>query len=417
VIRLADGPPVGKNRPVMKPLSFVPRFRTFLPARCAWLAFTALACGGVPAADLKVTARNPLPFARPNQTIELTAAQLAPLGAKDLATVRVTDAAGQPLLVQALDTDGDAYRRPDMVIFQADFAARETKTFTVGLGGKQIYQRGQFRAFGRFVRERFDDFAWENDRIAHRTYGRALETWDGEPLTSSTFDIWSKRTPRLVINDWYLADDYHVDHGEGADFYSAGLSRGCGASGLWAAERLWTSRNFVNSRVLANGPLRVLFELEYAPFEVDGISVSEVKRISLDGGAQLGRFHSAYKQFTRPGQARALTAGIGLKKVAGERLEASPEGGWLLKWEKVEKNAGEQGLAIVVPAGAFQRQAEDKLNHLVLTPVSPDGTVTYWAGFAWDRAGHFPNAAAWRQHVEEFAQGLAAPLEMDVTTP
>ena len=139
------------------------------------------------------------------------------------------------MVCQALDTDGDALRKFDAVIFQADFAAgRNQDASPCPSARSRSITKEQFKAFGRFVRERFDDFAWENDRIAHRTYGKALETWEGEPLTSSTIDIWSKRTPRMVINDWYLADDYHADHGEGADFYSAGPSRGCGGSGLWA---------------------------------------------------------------------------------------------------------------------------------------------------------------------------------------
>jgi len=133
----------------------------------------------------------------------------------------VKDSAGKELICQAIDNDGDEIREFDAVIFQADFAANETKTFTLSVGPKQVFAKDQYKAFGRFVRERFDDFAWENDLIAHRTYGKALETWKGEPLTSSTIDIWSKRTPKMVINDWYLADDYHVDHGEGADYYSA----------------------------------------------------------------------------------------------------------------------------------------------------------------------------------------------------
>jgi hypothetical protein len=370
----------------------------------------------VASAELVVTAVNPLPRVRTSQTIELTAAQLAPLGAKELNTVHVKDATGKELIAQAVDTDGDAYRKADIVIFQSDFAANETKTFTVTTGAKQVYTKEQYQAFGRFVRERFDDFTWENDRIAHRTYGKALETWEGEPLTSSTIDVWSKRTSRMVINDWYLSDDYHADHGEGADFYSAGLSRGCGASGLWAADRLWTSRNFVNSRVLANGPIRVLFELEYAPFEVNGINVSEVKRVSLDAGSQLDRFHSTYKQFTRPGQAQTLTAGIGLKKVASEQVKADAQRGWLTKWEKVEKNAGNQGLAIIVPPKSFAQHTEDKLNQLVLAPVAADGTVTYWAGFCWDKAGHITTPEAWQKYVDEFAEGVAAPVEVRVTS-
>ena len=112
---------------------------------------------------------------------------------------------------KAVDTDYDDYHKPDTLIFQADFGPNETKTFTLTSGAKREYSKEDFRAYGRFVRERFDDFAWENDRIAHRTYGKALITWKGEPLTSSAIDIWSKRTEKLVINDWYICLLYTSD--------------------------------------------------------------------------------------------------------------------------------------------------------------------------------------------------------------
>ena len=143
------------------------------------LILSAAAALPVVAAPLAITAVNKLPLARASQTIELTAAQLAPLGAKDLTAVHVKDATGKELVVQAVDTDGDAYRKPDIVIFQADFAPNETKTFTATIGEKQLYTKDQYKAFGRFNRERFDDFAWENDRIAHRTYGKALGNLGG----------------------------------------------------------------------------------------------------------------------------------------------------------------------------------------------------------------------------------------------
>jgi len=397
------------NFPILSP-NRIMKTNDCLLILCGLLALTALG----EAAPLTVTAANKLNLPRASQTIELTAEKLGQLGVRDLNAVRVKDTAGKELAVQAVDTDFDTYRRPDIVIFQADFAPNETKSFTVTTGSKAVYAKEQYKAFGRFNRERFDDFVWENDRIAHRTYGQALEAWEGEPLASSTIDIWSKRTPRMVVNDWYLTDDYHADHGDGADFYSAGLSRGCGGNGLWAADRLWTSRNFVNSRVLANGPIRVMFELEYAPFEVNGISVSEVKRISLDAGSQLDRFQSTYKQFTRPGQSQKLTMGVGLKKVAAEKVDANAGLGWLTKWEKVEKNAGEQGLAIIVDPKALEKQTEDKLNHLLLAQVSESGVGTYWAGFCWDKAGQITSLDAWKKYVDEFAQALQSPIQVSV---
>ena len=360
---------------------------------------------------LEVTATNTLPMARASQTIEISAAALAPLAAKSLNLIHVRSSVGKELLCQALDTNGDALRAFDAVIFQADFAAGETKTFSLTVGPKQVYTKEQFKAFGRFVRERFDDFAWENDRIAHRTYGAALETWKGEPLTSSTIDIWSKRSPRMVINDWYLADDYHVDHGEGADFYSAGLSRGCGGSGLWANDQLWVSRNFTASNVLANGPIRVLFELEYPPYSVNGVNVAETKRISLDAGQQFDRFESHYKV---AGGSLDLIAGFGLKKVPGEVVESNASQGWLAKWEKMDKGAGYQGLAVITAPGDFIKPVEDKLNQLVLAKVSAENVATYWAGFCWDKANTFTDAKAWKSHVSEFAQGLVSPIVVKV---
>src|SRR6267378_1291824 len=223
--------------------------------------------------QLTVKAANKLPIARASQTIELTGKDLAPLGETNLEKIHVKDSSGKELLCQAVDIDYDDYHKPDVVIFQADFAPNETKTFTVTSGKKHEYSKDDFRAYGRFVRERFDDFAWENDLIAHRTYGKALITWKGEPLTSSSIDIWSKRTSRLVINDWYMVDNYHADMGEGADDYSAGSTRGCGGSGVWANNQLYVPQNFVDSRVLTNGPIRVMFELVYEPFDVNGTKV------------------------------------------------------------------------------------------------------------------------------------------------
>jgi hypothetical protein len=364
------------------------------------------------AGQLTVRAVNRLQIARPRQTIELSAKDLAPLGEKDLTKIHVKDSSGKELLCQAVDTDYDDYHRPDVLIFQADFAPGETKTFAVSAGKKQEYTKDDFKAYGRFVRERFDDFAWENDLIAHRTYGKALITWKGEPLTSSAIDIWSKRVPRLVINDWYMVDNYHADAGEGLDDYSAGPTRGDGGSGVWAGGRLYAPSNFVDSRVLANGPIRVLFELVYEPFDAGGTRVSEVLRVSLDAGSQLDHYESFYRA---EGAGAPLSVAVGLKKVKGEQKEFNAARGWLAVWEPMEKNLGMQGVAAVVNPGEFDRQAEDAQNNLLVLKAGTRTPVSYWAGFAWDRAGKITSAEAWKKYVDEFAQGLLSPIEVSVS--
>jgi len=361
--------------------------------------------------QLTVTAVNKLKMASASETIELTAEALAPLVEKDLMKIHVHDSAGKEVLAQAVDTDYDDYHKPDTLIFQADFGANETKSFTLTSGPKREYSKEDFRAYGRFVRERFDDFAWENDRIAHRTYGKALITWKGEPLTSSAIDIWSKRTTKLVINDWYMVDNYHADHGEGVDAYSAGPTRGCGGSGIWSNGQLYIPSNFVDSRVLTNGPIRVMFELVYEPFDVNGVKVSQVLRVSLDAGSQLDRFQVSSQAAAG---SESLALAVGLKKAKEAQKEFNQARGWLTTWEPVEKNLGMQGLAVVVDPSTVDKLAEDKLNHLVVLKPGVATSITYWAGFAWDRAGQITSAESWKAYVDQFAERLRSPIEVRI---
>lgn len=357
-------------------------------------------------APLTVTAVNRLKIARAGETIELTAKDLASLAEKDLNKLHVRDSSGNEVLSQSVDTDYDDYHKPDTLIFQADFAPGETKTFTVTAGSKREYKKDDFRAYGRFVRERFDDFAWENDRIAHRTYGKALVTWKGEPLTSSAIDIWSKRTSKLVINDWYMVDNYHSDSGDGVDAYSAGPTRGCGASGIWANNQLYIPTNFVDSRVLTNGPIRVMFELVYDPFDANGVKVSQVLRVSLDAGSQLNHFQTTYRADA------PLAVAIGLKKVKDEQRDVSGERGWVTIWQPMEKNLGMQGLAVVLSSDDVEKLAEDPRNNLIVLKPRTTPSVSYWAGFAWDRAGRITSFEAWKKYVDEFSERLRSPIEL-----
>jgi len=78
------------------------------------------------------------------------------------------------------------------------------------------------------------------------------------------------------------------------------------------------------------------------------------------------------------------------------------------------KNAGNQGLAVIVDPQSYQDQVQDDSNHLVLVSVSDDDVASYWAGFCWDKAGPFSDFAAWADYVDGFAQGLASPIEIEI---
>ncbi len=82
------------------------------------------------------------------------------------------------------------------------------------------------KTYGRYVPERKDDFAWENDKIAFRMYGKALENTPKEMAYG--MDVWVKRTDRLILNERYSRGEYHIDHGDGMDYYHVGLTLGAG---------------------------------------------------------------------------------------------------------------------------------------------------------------------------------------------
>lgn len=383
---------------------------------------------------LTVTAVNKLSFGRLNQTIKISANQLKPLGKVDLDRIHVKDAAGRELLCQAVDSNGNYH--PDEVIFQADFAPHQTRHFIVYVGKKHLYKVKQFKAYGRYVRERHGDFAWENDRIADRAYGKALETWKLEPLTSSAIDVWCKSVKKLVVNDWYMMGHVNTDTGEGADLYTASNSRGVGGNGIWSDGKLWTSKNFVNSQVYTDGPIRVKFKLTYDAFNVNGHKVQENKIISLDAGQNLNHFRSIYK----PQNASAnLTTAIGIEKsnhtieevrkgikpnhgpMQVERLPGAfikkninAKHGWITTQQPLSE--GMLDCAIIVNPKDFVKTTVNKKNELILAKVPKNHIISYWAGFTWSKSGQFKNYAAWKTYIDHFAQGLQSPIQITVSS-
>ncbi len=258
-----------------------------------------------------------------------------------------------------------------------------------------------FRApqvYARFVPERMDDFAWENDRIAFRMYGPALIK--GEGTVSSGIDVWVKRTPRLVLDKWYAGADYHRDHGEGLDAYSVGTSRGCGGLGLWDGGKLYGSSNFASWRILENGPTRAVFELSYAPWSVNGRKVAETKRLTLEAGSHFNRIESTFHSDT-PGP---LLVGIGIARRAGEGGQWADDAraGWLAYWEPESPPNGHIACAVILPT-AIERFEDTASDRLALVTAEPDQPLVYRAGAGWSKGGEFPNAKSWTAYVRRLA--------------
>ncbi len=172
----------------------------------------------------------------------------------------------------------DGQSDPQSLIFQADVKANGSSAYSITRGTPADYEA---KAYGRFVPERMDDYAWENDRIAFRIYGPALIAKDGP---SNGLDVWIKRTGKMVIDRWYAdylagKNTYHDDNGEGCDCYKVGRTLGAGAMAPFIDDSLWLAINFETWQTLDNGPLRTSFRLTYPPFMADDVMVTETRTI------------------------------------------------------------------------------------------------------------------------------------------
>ena len=372
----------------------------------------SVSCAMAQDGPVRLRVKNALDAVRAEETVEVTVAALAGRWrAEDLPQLAVTDPrSGRQLLAQAVDEDGN--RTYDLLVFQADFAAGEVLEFLLSRAEPRKPVLEDYRVYGRFVRERHDDFAWENDRVAFRLYGEALESFEQEPLTSSAVDAWSKRTRRLVLNDWYLVDDYHRDHGEGGDFYPAGRTRGCGGSGLMIDGVLAVSRNFRSSRVHASGPIRLVFEVGYPAWEKPDLKVAELRRVTLDAGSQLSRFESAY---TMTGDG-PITWAAGIRKPEGVVPRVDRERGIVRTWEHLTRYGenGWLGCGVVVDPAGLVDVSEQGGSQLAVMRTPRGQPASWWAGSGWDGSGDFKDAAAWGRHLDAFAARLRSPLEVEV---
>jgi hypothetical protein len=215
-----------------------------------------------------------------------------------------------------------------------------------------------------------------------------------------------------VLNDWYLVDDYHHDHGEGGDFYTAGRSRGCGGSGLVVDGSLAVSRNFRSSRVLAAGPIRLVFEVTYPEWEKPGLKASEVKRVTLDAGSQLNRFESFYET---EGEG-PITWAAGIRKAKGVVPRIDRERGIVRTWEH-QDHYGEDGwlgCGLFVDPAAVTDVREEAGDQLVIARAQRGRPAAWYAGSGWDRSGRFPDVAAWDRYLDSFVARLRSPLRIEV---
>jgi rhamnogalacturonyl hydrolase YesR len=384
--------------------------------------------GGASPGSRVATVANPAGFFRTEETVEID------MRASGLAAhVAVMDGVSSRIL-QSQAYASEPGGPIDTLVFQVSLAPGETRRYRILGGGASpaSVPPPVVRTYARQVPERYNDMAWESDRIAHRMY--SVELIKGEGTVSSGVDVWTKRTRALVIDEWYKRRNYHEDDGDGLDDYQVGRSRGCGGLGIWSGGRLYVSSNFSGARVVTTGPVRSEFELTFDAWDGGGRKVSERRRIAIDAGSNMSRVESVLAA----DGAAPLDVGVGICRRAGEGNVAAEDRdqGWMTYWQAPDRDRGSIACAVLLAAGAVREFVNEEAsvpavpadkrekpgveglppvgNRLAVTGVRPGAPLVYYLGAGWSRSGDFPDAQAWESYVKRFAQRRDAPLEVSL---
>ena len=150
-------------------------------------------------------------------------------------------------------------------------------------------QAVQPKVYGRYVPERKDDFAWENEYAAFRMYGPALKPEN----PSNGVDLWLKASPELVVDSFYYREHvlglpYHINYGKGLDCYKVGHTCGCGGLVVLTEEdgvyHTWIGGPYDRWEILKQTPDSFVFRLEYDSLPVAGQLLHEAITITAAAG-------------------------------------------------------------------------------------------------------------------------------------
>jgi len=358
---------------------------------------------------------NNLSIERQNETVEVLIADLPePLSSK-IDKIGVYDPSENNFLTtQLIDVDQDG--KMDQLIFQPQLAPSSQKTFH--LKEQPDKPEAVEYCFSRIVPTRIDDYTWENDKVAFRTYGPRAQALVEEGkeggIISSGIDCWLKKVSYPVINKWYKASEeegisYHEDHGEGLDNYHVGISRGAGGLAIKGADdQYFVSKNFTAHKTSATGPLRTLFQLDYADWQGPQGMIKEQKTISLDYGNNLMKIEVSIQGTDH------IAAGISLQENNGGIIDKNN----LLIFKQ---NHFETTLSnvILTPQKHFKSQhlynpqIKDQ-NHVFLDLKILNQSLVYYVGFYWSESNQFADHEAWEAHLDDLAIKIENPIQLNI---
>lgn len=364
-----------------------------------------------------ITVTNSLPVDREFETIELTRKSLGLSNSVKLEELAVKEKNTDLFLEsQAVDNDGDGTM--DVLLFQPKISASSQKEYEI-VASANTSATKNINCYSRFVPERTDDYAWENNKVAFRTYGPVAQKMVEDKIPGGTLtsgiDAWLKRVEYPIINKWYEktisgTGSYHKDTGEGLDNFQVGDSRGIGGIAVNVEGKYYFSKNFISWKTITTGPIRTSFILTYADWDAKGNKITESKLISLDYGSYLSRFEIHITG------TKTIAAGLTLHDKKGT-IGTNIKEGWLGYWEPIDDS--EIGMGLVAPKNtliSFDNHVttEKELSNLYGTLKVKDNKAVYFAGFGWKKGSPFQTKAEWEKYLSSFSEKINNPLVVKV---
>jgi hypothetical protein len=364
-----------------------------------------------------ITVINSLNIAREFETVELTKKSLALPDSAKLEELAIKEK-NNDLFLESQTVDNDSDGTIDVLLFQPKINASSQKDFEIVVAKNTSATKNNI-CYSRFVPERTDDYAWENNKVAFRTYGPVAQQMvenkiEGGTLTSG-IDAWLKRVDYPIINKWYEkatngTGTYHKDTGEGLDNFHVGNSRGVGGIAVKVDNKYYFSKNFISWKTITTGPIRTSFILTYADWDAKGNKITESKLISLDYGSYLSRFEISITG------TKTIAAGLTLHDKKGT-IGTNIKEGWLSHWEPIDDS--EIGTGIVAPKNTLTSfdnyLTDDKdLSNLYGNIKVKDNKAIYFVGFGWKKGSPFQTKTEWETYLSSFAKKINNPLVVKV---
>ncbi len=359
--------------------------------------------------QLTIEVSNPSDVDHDKTTVEVAWADItAKLKSVDPAKIMVVNAKNGEELMHQVIYNGQP--TPQILIFQVSLHPKQSMKLLLKEG---LSKQQTVKAYGRFVPDRKDDYAWENDRVAFRMYGPALAAEN----PSNGVDIWMKRTEAMIVNEFYENDrnrkSYHVDHGHGMDCYKVGHTLGAGGIAPYVDDTLWVGDHFATQKTLDNGPLRITFMLTYDNWPVGKKIYTEEIVISLDAGSQLNKAIVSYGGDFSDIQ---VAAGISIHEDPGN-IKTDDSAGYIAFGEIATSDAGipagRNYVAAVIPDGKMTKSLKQQEHILALAPYKKGEKFTYYFGGGWSQWG-FDSDNAWFDYVAGYALKLKNPLVLSI---